>query len=206
MAKSKNEYILDQIRQRLYRNLIPKVLEQSADNVGQVIVDDIKANLKRGVSPVEGEGRFDGYSKSYLKQIDQANFLGQLQKKGKKKYGGELASLLSKIDTTVPANIEYLRSNNKKKRPVNLRVSGKMIDSLRYIVSAFADKGQIVIEYTDKLAYIHTVLGAGKSKVIRKALPQGNETLSRTILRKVNTILGASIKDAVANIMKEIKY
>lgn len=205
MAKSRNELIIEQLQQRMKKEIIPRVMKDNADKVGQTVVDDIKASLKRGVSPVEGEARFIEYSESYKKQIDQANFLGQLQKKSKKKYGGALASLLSKIDTSVPANIEYLRSNNKKERPVNLKVSGKMIDSLRYIISAFTDKGQIIIEYTDKLAYIHTVLGAGKKKVIRKALPQGSENFSRTILRKVNTILSDGIKEATADIVKDIK-
>jgi hypothetical protein len=166
---SRNTALLEQVQAKLKRDILPELIKQSGDEVGKVIVDDVKANLKRGTSPVEGEGRFVEYSDSYKEQM-----------KGK----GKVASY------------------GKKQRPVNLYLSGAMVKSLHYIV----EKTKIIIRFEDPKAYIHTVLGAGKSKVIRKALPQGNENLSRTVLNKVKKILSEGIKTAVANIMKDIKY
>lgn len=66
---------------------------------------------------------------------------------------------------------------NKKLRPINLTLSGDMIKSL------YVEKTNVgfTIGFKNKLAYIHTVLGAGKSKVIRKLLPQNNEYFSNSI-------------------------
>ena len=69
------------------------------------------------------------------------------------------------------------KNYNKKLRPVNLTLSGDMMKSL-YVEKT--NEG-FIIGFKNKLAYIHTVLGAGKSKVIRKLLPQEGEYFSNSI-------------------------
>ena len=70
----------------------------------------------------------------------------------------------------------------KRVRPVNLNLSGDMIDSL-YTRS---DKlGEIIVGFTDELADIHNRQGAGKSKVKRRLLPHENEEFSRVITEKL---------------------
>jgi len=66
---------------------------------------------------------------------------------------------------------------NKKLRPVNLTLSGDMLKS---IYTQKTSEG-FLIGFKDELAHIHTVEGAGKSKTIRKLLPQGSEYFSNAI-------------------------
>lgn len=60
---------------------------------------------------------------------------------------------------------------NKRQRPVNLSLSGKM---LRSIKTRLTKKGVFVF-FTDPKAKYHNELGAGKRKVIRRLLPKEGE-------------------------------
>lgn len=77
---------------------------------------------------------------------------------------------------------------NKKLRPVNLTLSGKMMKSL-YVKKT--EEG-FIIGFRDELAFIHTVLGAGKVKAIRKLLPQEGEYFSRTITSFLTKVVSES--------------
>jgi hypothetical protein len=81
---------------------------------------------------------------------------------------------------------------NKKLRPINLTLSGDMMRSL-YVEKT--DEG-FLIAFKNKLAHIHTVLGAGKSRVIRKLLPQGNEYFSNAISSFLTKLVSESWLDA----------
>lgn len=66
--------------------------------------------------------------------------------------------------------------------PVNLKLSGKMLDSF------FVKKEGpgLKVGFNHELAEIHTVQGAGKSKVIRKMLPVGQgEEFKRSIQKEI---------------------
>lgn len=123
--------------------------------------------IKSGRSPVEGQGRFVEYSYSYKKLIQKSN------KKNSK--GNSIFK-------------------NKKIRPVNLYLTGKMLDSIqtKFIKNGFR------ISFRDKKAVYHTILGAGRSRVIRKMLPTGNEEFTRTINSNLTntykSILNSKIK------------
>lgn len=74
---------------------------------------------------------------------------------------------------------------SKKLRPVNLTLSGDMLKSITgksVLYIAF-------IKFSNKLAYIHTVLGAGRNKTIRKLLAQGGEAFSANIKRALVDII-----------------
>lgn len=75
---------------------------------------------------------------------------------------------------------------DKKKRPVNLTLSGVLLESLKIDST---DK-QIEISFTDELFNIHNSKGAGKSKVIRRMLPTNEgEFFNKSITLRIREIL-----------------
>jgi hypothetical protein len=81
----------------------------------------------------------------------------------------------------------YYSEFNKRKRPVNLRLSG---DLLKSIYTRLISKTRIEIGFNDELADIHNRQGAGKSKTVRRMLPtEEGETFTDSILLAVGTKL-----------------
>ena len=85
--------------------------------------------------------------------------------------------------------------HQKRLRPVNLKLTGKMRKSLKARVTATG----IVLFYSSPIAKYHNKLGAGKSKTIRRLLPvEQGEEFSRVITNKMikffNRILQRNIK------------
>ncbi len=75
---------------------------------------------------------------------------------------------------------------NKKPRPVNLTLTGKLLKSLRVRIT---NKG-LSISFDNKLADIHNREGAGKSKTVRRMLPtEKGEQFSRSIRVRLTEVL-----------------
>lgn len=69
---------------------------------------------------------------------------------------------------------------NKRKRPVNLRLSGKL---LRSIFSRKKNGSTLIIGFNNFLADIHNRQGAGKSRAVRRMLPtERGETFTDSII------------------------
>lgn len=139
--------------------LMPKIqkefVKNSAQDIQRIIIDE---SISLGISPVQGEGKFQKYSASY---------------KGAIKAG---------------------RYDGKNISPVNMKLSGDMLKS--FFVKK-KSKG-IQIGFKDELAEIHTVKGAGKSRVIRKLLPLNEgEDFKTNIKRQIIALL----EEAVAAIL-----
>lgn len=118
------------------------------DGLGALITKEIM----QGKSPVEGQGRFDDYADSYKDRITESEGIV-------KGTDGKLNS-------------------EKKLRPVNLHVSGKMLESQQ----VKRDGGRINVTYLSKFAAIHN---EGGSKLPRRAMLPNNpgEKFSRTITK-----------------------
>lgn len=84
--------------------------------------------------------------------------------------------------------------SGKKKSPVNMTVSGEMLDSFHLSF----ENNRIYLKShgrrNNELIVIHNTKGAGKSKVIRRMLPtnKGEEFTPR-----VSTVLNKNLKDSV---------
>jgi len=83
----------------------------------------------------------------------------------------------------------------KQVTPVNLKVTGKMLKSLliRNI------KNGISIIFTDPVAAYHDLLGAGRSKTIRRLLPGKGEKFYQPIQKKINDAAIRAIKKVFKN-------
>lgn len=80
-------------------------------------------------------------------------------------------------------------SFNKRKRPVNLKLSGNVKSSGSLLSSIFTrdvSKGRILIGFDNFLADIHNRQGAGKSKTVRRMLPTNQgERFAPIIIQRV---------------------
>lgn len=83
------------------------------------------------------------------------------------------------------------RVPNKKKSPRNLTVTGKMLNSIK----ARPKRNSFKLWFTDPKAKYHNKLGAGKSKVIRRMLPNGDkEDFNAGIKKRIANALLNAIK------------
>jgi hypothetical protein len=67
-----------------------------------------------------------------------------------------------------------------KKSPVDMTVTGDMLDSLR----VESKNGSLIVEFTDEKAKYHDIDGVGKNKIVRRLLPrQGAERFRSDIVK-----------------------
>jgi len=79
----------------------------------------------------------------------------------------------------------------KRVRPVNLKLTGVLLNSLKVLVI----KSGLRISFDNKLADIHNREGAGKSKTKRRMLPTNNgEQFSRSITMRMKEVLNRVAK------------
>ena len=88
--------------QEKFEDLSKPIAKTTANKLGKAIVDEMKNMIAKGSSPIRGHGKFSAYRGQYRKQI---------QKKGYVSVGGKKVS--------------------KKLRPVNLKLTGDFLKSLK---------------------------------------------------------------------------
>jgi hypothetical protein len=162
-------------------------IKQTSNELQGLILNEIE----NGRSPVQGFGRFAKYSDSYLAQINMKSAFRTLPN-GKiiawnKLSSKELKSFRAskqavKQNKQIGELIEHLNIKfleyNKKPRPVNLTLSGKLLSSLKITPK----ESDIEITFTDELFDVHNKQGAGKSQTVRRMLPTNKgEKFSRSI-------------------------
>ena len=179
-----------------------KKVERFASRAIKVMASEIKVEILKeiegGRSPVKGFGRFQKYSKSYLDQISmklafrtnkKTGGLFALEKLSNKELKQYRASKEARImNAGIGDKIQDLNDHlkNKRKSPVNLKVSGDLLDDL----STESTKNEVKISFDNELFDIHNNKGAGKSKVIRRMLPtKKGETFSRSITLRIREII-----------------
>jgi hypothetical protein len=126
------------------------------------LTDEVTAQIKRGISPVDGAGKFRKYSDSYLEAI--------------KKGSGEA------------------EQKRGKRSPVDMTLTGKMLDSLEVTQRGNSH----FMEFEDPKAYFHNNSGAGKSRTIRRLLPDKDG-------EKFNTVLQRKFVAAIRRIVKSTR-
>ena len=87
---------------------------------------------------------------------------------------------------------EYAKKKGRR-APVDMLVSGKMLES---IVVKQNRIGQVIISFKDGIAKFHDIMGAGKSKVIRRLLPRTGEAFAPPLWRFILKTLNKATKKA----------
>jgi hypothetical protein len=136
-----------------------------AQKVVQFIVKEVKDQIIKGISPVDKGGT----------EIKNTS--------GSVRFNGYSDSYSKAIDRGY--------HKGKKKRPVNLTLTGKMLNSLK---AKIVRKGVVKVWFDDEKAIYHNEQGAGRSRITRRLLPFAGEKFTRVIQKKLSDALGEAIK------------
>src|SRR3990167_930422 len=133
------------------KEAMPKARKIFNEGTLSKLGDELNRQIKGGQSPVKGIGRYQDYSDSYKGAIDSS--------------GGIMRGTDGKL------------SSGKRKRPVNLFVSGAMQESQRLKET---EGGKVKVSYGSKFAGYHN---SGNANLPRRPLlpSQDGEDFSRTI-------------------------
>ena len=167
-----------EVGQRIDKRM-KKVKREWAKKTIKMLKFDVRKLILSGKSPVAGKGRFKKYSDSYKQSM------------GKKKPHTTFRTIGGKVVPLKGADPEITKYG-KQARPVNLKLSGKMLRSIK----GRETRNGLVVWFASKIAKYHDKLGAGKSKVIRRMLPDSNEKLIRKLQNKVQEIFRQSFRNA----------
>lgn len=176
-----------------------KLADDDMQTIGSACIELMKDLISKGISPIQGNGRFEGYKAA-----------GNLktQKKVSKSLRGALRvgggkglqdievrrNLLASVKAEGMAKLGYPYSvqhkySDKKPRPVNLFLSGKFLESLIYKVNKKELK--VVIQFDDKLSELkeqgHREGVNGQPK--RPIFPINSESLAKSILVELENLL-----------------
>lgn len=175
---------------KIEKELIRRAAKTLPTFLKKIIVSDY---ILRGKSPVKGKGRYEKYSQSYIDQIkmkvafwtNKSGKVVALSKLSSKELKSFRASKTARKDNR--KNAELIKRLNahlkgKKTRPVNLRVSGKLINS--FFVKQVGSK--FLVGFSDDKAVYHNNDGVGPKKVKREMLPtEVGQSFARPIIDKV---------------------
>ncbi len=185
-----------------YAKFKKSAISDMAKTIGPAILDA----LSIGRSPVDRMGKFQKYAQSYIDQIKLKKAFRRtrnggfivLEKLSNKELKQYRASDEAKADNKTVGDMIYLLNkhlvdNGKTPSPVNLKVTGDLINSLK--VKNRGDRVNIRFD-NEKFVY-HNNEGVGKAKVKRRMLPtESGERFNLTI----NTTLRESLTRLIQKI------
>lgn len=160
--------------------LVPEVRKEFAKTSLKPIRKALLRDVTKGISPVDGYGKFPVYSKSYK---DVINGKGMFRK-----VGGKTIFIKGVRDEALLS----AASPVKRRSPVTLRLTGQLHNSLKLGTSGgFFKSFRLIFNWVDFLADIHNRRGAGKAKTVRRMLPTEdgedfNKTITDVILDRLN--------------------
>ncbi len=185
MARTKVSVKLD-----FMKDLKQFVNDQFAEDVGDATIMGILEATKVGLSPVKGIGRFVGY-----KAQEEAKKLKQVATHlSKANMKSQASSMRSKAKTTssrgYPFSVQS-RFPGKKVRPVNLSLTGTMLESIEAIYNK--RKGSVTIG-----------IFKGKSKLIAETHNLGTQEPRVPTRQFLPTTQGQEFVESIMRGIKEI--
>lgn len=151
---------IEKLKEKL-RKLQSPVDKNTASAIGALVVKEMSDMISKGISPIEGAGRFPAYKAQ----------AGQKNKKGTRKG--------------YPYNTRQFKEGKKKDRPVNLYLTGDMMKDLTYEPIEVKGSWRTEIGYFEidsilkEIGHRDGVNGQPK----RPTLPQGQEGFAQRIQR-----------------------
>lgn len=181
--------------------LLDNAKEDFKEELERTVPPEIRKTIEGGNNPIKG-GKQAKYSQSYIDQIEgKAMFF----RKGSKVIA--ISALSNKELKDFRASKEakdqtnkiraYIKENNdkkfkgKKKSPVNLKLSGKMLDSMKSYQTV---KG-LMVYFTDKKAEWHNEGVPENNLPARRLLPnKSGEEFNRNIFNRIMDSLKKAVK------------
>ncbi len=186
---------------------------ENLEAIGKGIVAEMKSMISKGISPIEGAGRFPEYKqrarakglRKVAKNISQEKNFIFGDSKYSRRQRREVDSKVKKLKKTAAQteNRGYPNSVKgsfpaKRARPVNLFLSGDFLKTLKEILSGSASSSKLEIgfkgsgsEKSERMEEGHRIgwLGQGKRPII----PQGSEKFAQRIQLVAEKILGQQL-------------
>lgn len=133
--------------------------------LGDDFIEDMKSDIAKGISPIQGRGRFPGYK-------NPENYPDQVRN----------------------------RYANKRRRPVNLKLSGDFLKSLKSIVKSIGARNALFIGFNDRKSKLkeegHRDGANGQLK--RPIIPEGSETFTPKLVKRFRDALVRAINKKLA--------
>lgn len=199
MAKAKAT-----VRWKILEFLDNFVDDATANDIGQAVVDEAKHLIESGQSPVRGVGRYEGYSDSYkrwIKNERKARIQTAVEeakanaKRGQKGKAGTKARERAKKQED---------RHGKKVRPVNLNLTGEMLDGYTFQLK---DPTTIKIGVLDASAERKEIAGyhqEGTPKMPRRPLVPGDgEEWAVSIMREIRDRYGKRLQEIIRRANKK---
>jgi phage gpG-like protein len=155
------------------------------DKQRNYIIDAIEQLILKGISPVYGKRKFQRYSSSYIDQI-----------KGKVKFFTNKRTMTVYAVHPEKKKFQTGLGQEKKLRPINLKLSGKMLDSLNLKTK----NNSAVIGFSDEKAKFHNEganLWHGGKLPERRLLPnRTGEKFHKNVFKLIRDYAGEAIEKA----------
>jgi hypothetical protein len=151
--------------------------EISKGESGRTLIDEIVRLIRKGVSPVNKEGRFKRYSQSYRDAID-----------GKVRFWTSKTGQVIAAKPPRRERFELGFGEGKKKSPVSMTRSGKMLRSLTARLSGKS----VFLVFDDKKAVYHD-MGTEKMPA-RRLLPRDGERFTDRLTQVVVRALRKAVR------------
>jgi hypothetical protein len=198
------------IKGRINATKVIKALKKSNANIknefvhiverkGKYLTDAIKDLITKGISPVFGIRKFQRYSESYNEQIKgKLSFFTTKSKQIVPVIEEKTSNEKGKKKTYAKQGLGY----NKKLRPINMTLSGKMLDSLK----AGNKRDEAMIWFNDKKADYHNEgakLWHGGELPKRRLLPTNDgERFHKNVFKLIRSYVGEAVEKAFKSTFK----
>ncbi len=178
---------------------IDKMVQRDLKKIGDQTVGEMKDQISKGLSPIEGWGRFPAY-----KWVGKANAIKRIARNLSK---DRRARARLKAKEAISGKYPYSvmgKYPDKKVRPVNLYLSGRFLSKLRaYVVGAqlligFGGAKDTKIEHGHRTGGIKGV----NDQPQRPIIPIGNETFTRSILSRLLNKVRLAIEKEIKVVVK----
>lgn len=177
--------------------------------VGGTIIKEMKGMISRGISPIEGAGRFPEYkAPSRVRNLNRfaaierktakaitpySNYSRRLRKQSENKAADLKKTANSLKSRGYPFSVQS-RFPSKRPRPVNLFLAGDFLESLRATVFG-SKKLKLEIGFDNELSYLkeigHREGVGGQPK--RPIIPNDSESFSQRIQLAVERFFGQMV-------------
>lgn len=168
--------------QKFAKQGVQGLTDQDKKFIGDDMVDLMKDFIAKGISPIEGRGRFPAYKGTEAEARLRSTLRKGQSKQVKKLYRRQKAQAKSIKERSYPYNV-MRQYPQKRERPVNLWLSGDQMDDLE----ARSTSTGLSIGYWKAKSVLKEKghrEGANGQR-LRPTIPQGNETFTRPIYQRL---------------------
>lgn len=176
--------------------------ERLAQAVGYTVRQRMLNFISKGISPIDGRGRFPEYKAP--KNLRTLQNIMRSAKANAKSSGRSRAVLQrakqkkAKLQRGYPYSTEEYKKGTKKARPVNLYLTGAFLSALSFGFGKAGKKMRVAIGFFDPKEAIkekgHREGANGQAK--RPIIPRGSERFNETIRLDIMNLLRDAVRKA----------